>query len=305
MIRQGKLGQVAARTDDLSFIINPNSGTGGKPVMDILSREMDKAGRGYQMFLTEYGGHAEVLAQEVAEGGCGTVVAVGGDGTLNEVARGVMGTGADLGLLPCGSGNAFARYAGIPLKLERACRVLLNSKPRVLDVGRAGDEIFMSSAGFGIDAEVCRRFNAREGGRRGTLPYVVISIDAFRSYRPERTTIEMDGGRSVVCDPYIVTVANISQYGNGAVIAPEARPDDGILDVCVIEDVTLWRGLWNTRRLFNGSIDRMAGVRMFRCKRVKVVRERPGLLQVDGEARESEDVVEVEVLPGAISVVMP
>jgi diacylglycerol kinase (ATP) len=296
---------VAARTDDLSFIINPNSGTGGKPVKDILSREMDRAGRRFEMFHTEYGGHGEVLAREAAVGGCGTVVAVGGDGTLNEVARGVVGTGAALGLLPCGSGNAFARYAGIPLKLDQACRVLLDSKPRPLDVGSAGDEIFLSSAGFGIDAEVCRRFNARDGGRRGTLPYVVISIDAFRSYRPERVIVEMDAGRSVVCNPYIVTVANISQYGNGAVIAPEARPDDGILDVCVIEDVTLWRGLWNTRRLFNGTIDQMPGVRMFRSKRVKIRRERPGWLQVDGEARAGEEVVEVEVVPGAISMVMP
>ena len=289
----------------MTFVVNPLAGTGGQDVMSLLEREMRNSGRAYQVVVTEYSGHAEMLARQAAEGGTGTVVAVGGDGTLNEVARGVLGSESALGLLPCGSGNAFARYAGIPLVLSEACRSLLTAEFQRLDVGKLGEDIFLSSAGFGMDAEVCRRFNSREGGRRGMLPYVLLTVDTFRGYRPGCVRVEMSEGQVYEGVPHIVTVANTSEYGNGATIAPGARADDGILDVCVIEDVTLLRGIWHSRRLFNGTIERMPGVKMYRSQQVKICSERPGWFQVDGDAREGGELAEVTVIPGGISVALP
>ena len=204
----------------MTFVVNPLAGTGGQDVMSLLEREMRNSGRTYQVVGTEYSGHAEMLARQAAEGGTGTVVAVGGDGTLNEVAKGVLGSESALGLLPCGSGNAFARYAGIPLVLSEACRSLLTAEFQRLDVGKLGEDIFLSSAGFGMDAEVCRRFNSREGGRRGMLPYVLLTVDTFRGYRPGCVRVEMSEGQVYEGVPHIVTVANTSEYGNGATIAP-------------------------------------------------------------------------------------
>jgi diacylglycerol kinase (ATP) len=298
-------GVLANRSEKLSFIVNPLAGTGGQGVLDILGQEMETADRSYEVFTTEYRGHAKELAKQAAERGTGTVVAVGGDGTLNEVARGILGSESSLGLLPRGSGNAFARYANIPLKFTEACKALLDSEHRMMDVGKVGEEIFLSSAGFGMDAEVCRRFNSRPGGRRGTMAYVLLSVDTFRSYQPTHVKVEMDGGRTFECDPHIITVANTSQYGNGATIAPGARADDGVLDVCVIEDVTLLKGLWHTRRLFDGTIDQMPGVRMFQCEELRIRREGSGWFQVDGDAREGPEIAEVSVIPRAISVAVP
>ena len=298
-------GVLANRSEKLSFIVNPLAGTGGQGVLDILRKEMVDADRSYEVFTSEYGGHAEELARQAAERGPGTVVAVGGDGTLNEVARGILGSESSLGLLPRGSGNAFARYANIPLKFKEACKSFLDAEYRMMDVGKVGGEIFLSSAGFGMDAEVCRRFNSRPGGRRGTMAYVLLSVDTFRSYRPTYVKVEMDGERTFECEPHIVTVANTSQYGNGATIAPSARADDGVLDVCVIEDVTFLRGIWHTRRLFNGTIDQMPGVRMFQCEELRIHREGSGWFQVDGDVREGPELAEVSVIPGAISVAVP
>jgi diacylglycerol kinase family enzyme len=192
----------------------------------------------------------------------------------------------------------------VPLNLRRACRALLNAGVRRIDAGRIGDRYFFSTAGVGLDALVAARYEDRPGGRRGLLPYIVLTAQTFFTHVPEDVSIALDGGQPLKARPLLLTIANTEQYGGGAIIAPNARPDDGLLDLCLMEDVSLFRALLHARRLFTGAIHRMPGVRLFRASAISIVRPGPGPLQMDGEALQGEAVLNVRVVPGALKVAM-
>jgi YegS/Rv2252/BmrU family lipid kinase len=245
------------------------------------------------------------LARDAAEDGVELVVAVGGDGTVNEVGRGLIGTDAVLGLLPIGSGNAFARALHVPINPGRACRALLEPQIRRIDVGRISNRYFFSTAGIGLDAEVCWRYDRRPGSRRGLLPYVWLTVHSFLTYEPEDVAFTLDDNRTIRTRPVVATIANTAEYGDRAVIAPSARPDDGLLDLCIIEDVGLFRGFLHGPRLFTGTIDRMPGVRIHRSRTFRIVRPAPGRIQVDGESAEAGATLHVEVVPEAVRIAVP
>ncbi len=292
-----------SRFSSICFIRNPLAGNRRGDVEAVIRGVLSGTGIVFETVCTAYRGHGTVLAREAADEGVGLVVAVGGDGTLNEVGRGLVERETALGLLPLGSGNALARALGISLDPAQACRALLQADVRPMDVGRIGDKIFFSTAGVGLDAEVCWRYNNRSG-RRGLLPYVALSVAAFWSYTPKEVEVILDGGATVRTRPAILTVANTAQYGNGVIIAPGARPDDGLLDLCVIEDVGPLRALGHIPRLFTGTVDRMSGVRLFQTRALRIVQPAPGPLQVDGEAVAGDATLDVEALPGAIRFAM-
>jgi YegS/Rv2252/BmrU family lipid kinase len=257
----------------------------------------------FEVLWTQRRGHAETLAREAVREGVGLVVAAGGDGTVHEVASGLLSAEAALGILPCGSGNGLARALGMPLDLRRACRALLTARVRRIDAGRVNARPFFATAGVGLDALVAARYEGSE--RRGLLPYVALTTRTFLTRVPEEVTLTLDAGPPLAARPILLTVANTEQYGGGAIIAPGARPDDGLLDICLIEDVPLFRALLHAPRLFTGAIHRMRGVRLFRAASVQIVRPAPGPLQMDGEALQGEAALSVQVLPGALKVAAP
>lgn len=255
--------------------------------------------------MTESAGDATRLAEDGVASGCDAVVAVGGDGTLNEVGRALIGTGVPMGVIPTGSGNALARALGISLDRRIACKQLSAGRVRSIDVGRFGCETFLSTAGAGLDAVVCRRFNHRSG-RRGILPYIRHSVGGFLSYKAEPVRIYLDGSEEgIEIRPTLLTVANTPTFGYGATIAPGASPDDGFLDVVVVEGMTVFRAASNAHRLFNGTFDRAPGVTMYRVKHLRIEREEPGVIQVDGETREGGATLDVSVVPGGLQVIVP
>lgn len=284
------------------FIVNPSAGTRRMDLESLVREVFGGSGVGFEVVRTEYRGHARALAAEAADSGADLVVAVGGDGTVHEVGRGLLFRETALGLIPLGSGNAFARALGVPKDPPSACRALLDAEVRCLDVGKIGETVFLSTAGVGLDAEVAWRFNHRPGRRRGMAPYVLLTAQMFFSYRPESVRIFLESGEAFEARPLVLCVANTGQYGNGAVIAPLARADDGALDLCVVEHMGLVRASRAARAMFCGRIDRVPGVRLIRGKRFRIVREVPGKVQVDGEALEGEAELEVNVLPGALRV---
>jgi YegS/Rv2252/BmrU family lipid kinase len=212
--------------------------------------------------VTTRAGEARELAAAAAAAGCELVLSVGGDGTANEVAWGLLGTDVMLGLVPVGSGNGLARTLGIPLDPSRAVPLLARSVGRRMDLGFVNDRPFLNVAGSGFDAAVGDAFQKRgkEGGRRGVFTYVRLGFrEAFR-YRA--THFRIEGGTLNFAGPaFLVALVNGRQYGGGAVIAPRARLDDGILNVVVIEECSLPEALWHARRLFTGSIE---GFRRYR-----------------------------------------
>ena len=286
----------------IRFIVNPSAGRRKGDVGALIRETLDRSGVDFEVLWTQRRGHAEALAREAAETGDDLVVAAGGDGTVHEVASGLVGTDTALGILPCGSGNGLARALGMPLDLRRACRALLSARVRPIDAGRVNGRYFFATAGTGLDALVAARYDERPGNRRGLFPYVVLTARTFFTRVPEEITLNLDNGPPLTARPILLTVANTRQYGGGAIIAPDARPDDGLLDVCLMEDVSLFRALFHARRLFTGTIHRMPGVRLFQAATVEIVRPAPAPFQMDGEALRGEAVLSIQVVPGALKV---
>jgi diacylglycerol kinase family enzyme len=263
---------VTARYPTIDVIVNPAAGRGKANINAILPALLSSRRLAWEVHRTEGRGHATQLARAAAARGVDLVVAAGGDGTANEVASGLVDTAAVLGLMPVGSGNALARALGIPIDPAKALEESLDGDVRAIDVGTVAGRYFFSTAGVGLDAVVSHLYGDRPGGRRGLLPYLVLTMRAFASYEPTLTVITLD---------------------------------DGLLDLCVIERTGSFRALWHGRRLFSGTIDRMPGVRLFRSRGIRITRPCAGLLQVDGEALEAPATLNVELLPRALRIAVP
>jgi diacylglycerol kinase (ATP) len=290
----------------IRFIFNPCSGRqrrNGRLLPRL--REFVAAQRlDAEIVSTEGPGHATVLARAAVAAGCERVVAVGGDGTMNEVAQALLHTPAALALVPCGSGNGLARHLGLPGAIDQALTLLVRPEAGIatVDTGIAAGRPFFNAMGLGLDAEVSRRFNQLV--RRGLPAYARTALAAFRAHRPENCRIS-DGGRSETLEALLIAVANSDQYGNGARIAPGARIDDGLLDLVAIRPVGLPGAAVLAARLFLGSIGQSSHVRRWRGTHFRIERAAPGLIHTDGEPHAAAATIEVAVVPHSLRVVVP
>ncbi len=257
-----------------------------------------------ELVLTEGPGHATVLAREAVRDGCGRVVAVGGDGTVNEVAQALRYTPAALAIVPTGSGNGLARHLRLPGTPAGALALAAAAGARIadLDTGTVNGRPFFNAMGLGLDAEISRRFNRLT--RRGLPAYLRTALGAFLGSQTEPCVITA-GGQTEAVEILLLAVANSDQYGNGARIAPGARADDGILDLVAVGRVGPIGGAVLAARLFLGSFDRGPGVRHLRCPRFRIERAAPGIIHTDGEVHEADALLEVVVHPRSLHVVVP
>jgi len=292
-----------ARFSHVLYIMNPRAGVqrnmGERVVAACEKAEMD-----FAIEVTQHAGHATELAAGASENGFDLVVAIGGDGTINEVARALINTEMPMGIAPSGSGNAFARALNISFDPSIACEAFAEPDIRKLDVGRVGKALFLSTAGVGLDAEVAQQY-ANRTGQRGLLPYVMLTLQSFFTFQPQSLRLALDDGEEIERRPFIVAIANTSQYGSWVTIAPGAVPDDGLLDVCVFTRPGWIRLALNAHRLFNGTFDRMPGVEMFRAKKISITRQEPDWFQFDGEVERGDEQLIFEVLPQALTMVLP
>ena len=289
------------------FILNPRSGRSrrfaglpGAIRAFIAERRLDAS-----LVLSERPGHATELARDALADGCERVVAVGGDGTMNEAAQALVDTPAALALVPCGSGNGLALHLGVPIRPRRALALLADPAARVavIDSGTANGHPFFNVMGLGFDAEISRRFNALP--RRGPAAYARAGLAAFRDHRPQQVTVSADGGPAAVLDAFIVAVANSDQYGNRARLAPGASVTDGQLDLVAVHPAGFWAALPLLARLFLGSFDRSPRVVHLRSPRFTIRRRTSGLIHTDGETHETDAAVEVAVRPRSLRLVVP
>ena len=288
------------------FIFNPHSGHNRRrpglagTIRDfIASRSLDAA-----ISTTDGPGHATVLAREAALAGCTRVIAVGGDGTMNEVAQALLHTPAALALVPCGSGNGLALHLGVPTAFSSALRLLTADHARVatIDTGSANGHPFFNAMGLGLDADVSRRFNTLT--RRGLPAYARTVVATLRELRTERVTISVGEVRESL-EILLLAVANSDQYGNNARIAPGARVDDGHLDLIAVRPVGALGFCSLVARLFLGHFDTSRHVRRLRGRNFLITRDAPGLIHTDGETHATSATVEVRVHPRSLHVLVP
>jgi diacylglycerol kinase (ATP) len=254
-----------------------------------------------EVMVTERRGHARELAAGAVARGARLVVAWGGDGTVNEVASALVGGRGVLGIIPGGSGNGLARELRLERRPELALRAALRGRSRAVDAGDMGGRLFFNVAGIGFDAQVARRFDARGHGRRGFSTYLWVSAQELLSYRCGRYRV--NGAADVLMRPaLLVTVANSAQFGNGALIAPGARLDDGRLDLVVYQEVSRLRTVCAIPRLFTGQVRQIPGVTIRRIERAVIESEDPIAFHVDGEPVAGGTRLEAHVLPGALTV---
>ncbi len=286
------------------FIFNPRSGHNAKnPALLACTRAFihDHVPQA-ELVLTKRPRHATELARRAVDDGCELVVAVGGDGTLNEVAAALVGTESALGLVPCGSGNGLGRHLGIPSPGKGAFRTLINGRVRTIDTGTANGIPFFNVMGIGFDAEISHRFNRLT--HRGLPAYIKTTCGTLFGYRPQTYHIR-NGTASFITPAFILTVANSDQYGNDCYIAPGASVDDGRLDLTVIKRATLFNTLPLVSRLFTGHIDGSKSVTRLQGSHFTIGRASRGLIHTDGETHETTAIVEIVALPRSLRIMVP
>lgn len=286
------------------FIFNPHSGHNRRDpyllerTRSFIAEHQLQA----EVALTERPLHATELARTAIADGCELVVAIGGDGTLNEVAAALVGSPAALGLIPCGSGNGLGRHLGIPDPGRGAYRTLLNGRIRTIDTGTANGHAFFNAMGVGFDAEISSRFNHLT--RRGLAAYVRTGLNAWFGYRPQPYTI-VNGTSSLETPAFIVAVANSDQYGNDCFIAPGARVDDGRLNLTVLKHVSTFNALPLAWRLFRGKLDGSPQAVRLEGEHFVITRPAAGPIHTDGEVHETGAVVDVQVRPSSLRILVP
>lgn len=287
----------------ITFVVNPKSGTQGKEhILKWIDERLDHTRFTSDVVYTKYAGHAvEIAAQKVKEN-VWCVVAIGGDGTINEIARSLVHTPVALGIIPCGSGNGLARHLQIPMDPRRAIDVLNDGQALTVDYGKINDIPFFCTCGVGFDAFVSLKFS--QAGKRGPLTYLEKTLIESLKYRPETYEVEIDGSTTHY-KAFLIACGNASQYGNNAYIAPQATLDDGLLDVTIVEPFTMLDVPAMAFQLFNKTIDQNSRIKTLRCRKLHIHRSKPGVAHFDGDPIMMGQDIEVCVLPKELHVIVP
>ena len=282
------------------FILNPKAGPSQRHDLPaLIARHFGTWEADYEIRPTEYAGHAVELARAAAADGFAVVAAVGGDGTVNEVGRGLLGTETALGIIPQGSGNGLARHLKVPLGLSTALRQLAAPTFSRMDVGVINGHAFFCTAGLGFDAHVSQHFAL--AGSRGLSTYLQVTLREYRRYRPVAVQANLDG-QEVSTDCYVLAFANASQYGNNAYIAPRADLRDGLLDVCLIDALPPVRAFRVSLAMALGNLPQSKAAEYFRVPRGHVTAAAPIGFHVDGDYLGHATEFEVNLLPLALAV---
>jgi YegS/Rv2252/BmrU family lipid kinase len=287
----------------IKFIINPKSGMlqNSRQVERLVDGILGSAKISFDISYTGKPGEATELARDAAKEMYPMVAAVGGDGTINEILNGLVNSNTTLAIVPAGSGNGIAHNLKIPEDKKEAIKLLINPVIKKLDVGRINEHYFLNVAGFGLDALISKNFE--EIGIRGPLTYFFVGTKTFLNFKATPATIKFNE-TEIKMSPLVVTVANAPEYGVGAVISPDAVPDDGYLDLVILEPISLWKAIWNVYRLFNGNINRIKEYHHYRVKTVEIFREEAGVIEVDGNPHFDGSHLTVKIIPQKINVVV-
>ena len=283
------------------FVVNPISGTQGKKaILKCIDERLDRSLYDFSIVKTEYAGHATQIAANAVQEKVDVVVAIGGDGTINEIARSLVHTDTALGIIPCGSGNGLARHLRIPMEPKAAIDVINQGHELSIDYGKINNILFFCTCGVGFDAFVSLKF--ADSGKRGLLTYLENTLHESLRYQPETYEIENEEG-TVKYKAWLIACGNASQYGNDAYIAPQASLTDGLMDVTIMEPFTVLDVPSLSFQLFNKTIDQNSRVKTMRAKKIKIHRVNDGVMHFDGDPLMAGKEFEVEIVPSGLRVI--
>jgi diacylglycerol kinase (ATP) len=283
------------------FIINPISGGKKKDgVPELIEKYLDTNLFKPVIVFSDGVSHARQIAKEAVDK-FDLVVAVGGDGTVNEVASAIVGSNTTLGIVPFGSGNGLSRFLNIPMDAQKAIQTLGTGKTVSIDSAKLNGQPFFNMAGMGFDAHISEVFSHTK--KRGFITYIKSSIREVISYKPQNYHLEIDG-KIYDREAFMLSFANSSQYGNDAHISPQASVQDGLLDVCIIKRFPLWRFFEMGIRMMTKTTDRTKYVEIIRGRHILVKRDAPGPLHLDGEPQIGGTEAEIELIPHSLKVIV-
>ncbi|MBQ7632479.1 MAG: diacylglycerol kinase family lipid kinase [Paludibacteraceae bacterium] len=300
---------------NIAFIINPISGSketqnAKRKLPKLIMQSLDASQWLPNITFTEYAGHAVELAYQYARMGFDAVVAVGGDGTVNEVARGIVKGERSkvkgeritaLGIIPMGSGNGFARHLNIPTRPQKAIEMLNHSEPIAVDYGLANGKLFVSTCGTGFDALIADQFAG--SNKRGFVTYVQNVLKEAFSYQAQ--TYHLVGeGWDVTHKAFLITFANANQWGYDAMIAPKASVQDGQMDIMLMSSHAILGSASLALRLFTGSIDDSHFMDTLRAKEVTLFREEKAPFHLDGDPVEMDKDIHIQIVPDGMKVLV-
>jgi diacylglycerol kinase (ATP) len=285
------------------FIVNKYSGTGYRDSIEGRIIEQSIAdGMEPTVAFTRGQGHATELARAAVAEGFDRVFAVGGDGTVNEVARGLVGSQTALGILPKGSGNGLARHLGIPIHFGAALSIIGSRMFVRMDGMMINSHLSVNVSGIGFDGHVASRFG--RNGKRGLAGYAMQVLKEFTSFGEFSGRAIIDGVEFPLSS-FIIAIANASQFGNNARVAPLASICDHQLDVCMIRKVSVFRAIWLVNKLFNGTFGGSRHVTTYQCQKIELFLERRVAYHIDGEPQEESNAFTINVLPELLKVIVP
>lgn len=286
----------------IAFIINPISGSGKKEELPILiQRGLDASMFEPEIVFTNFRGHGSMLAKHFIEEGFQRIVAVGGDGTVNEIAKELVHTDCTLGIIPIGSGNGLARHLGIPMNKRKAIEQLNYSEPILIDYGIVNNKPFFCTCGTGFDAYVSTEF--AKGKRRGIMRYIEKIITGYFSCKSQNYHLKGDG-IDLKTKAFVMTFANASQWGNNAYIAPQASVQDGKLDISIMSNFPIIAIPTLALQLFTKNIDKDLFMTTLRSDELTLTREESGPFHYDGEPYEEGTKIHIKIIPDGLKVLV-
>ncbi|NVO01987.1 MAG: YegS/Rv2252/BmrU family lipid kinase [Bacteroidetes bacterium] len=288
---------------NILYVVNPKAGVKKKNLFRDIEAISKQKGLNYRMLVWERADQDIVsLVKENLDDSIDIVVAIGGDGMVNRIAQALVNTKFSMGIIPMGSGNGLARFLQIPLSLEKSIDVLLNGKIVQVDTCEINNQLFMATAGAGFDAHVGKLF--ANSTKRGFFSYVKITLKQFKVYEPKEYELVLDG-KSLKIVAFSLTIANANQWGNNAVIAPEADIQDGIMEITVLKPFKMWNAPNIALRLFNKTIHLTKHSETFKAREILITRSDGGAVHYDGEPDEMGTELRIKINPLTINMVVP
>ena len=286
---------------NFSIIYNPIATQFSQAALDhLIFKFVEKGLKLNTVAKSEYSGHVIKLIKEL-DPVSDYLITFGGDGTVNEVARAIVETDTALAIIPCGSGNGLARHLMLPLNVKGAIQVINECEIHALDYGSINGMPFFCTCGMGFDAFISMKF--AHAGKRGPITYVENVLKEGLKYKPETYVIEDETGTRQY-NAFLVSVANASQYGNDAYIAPQASMRDGLMDVIIMEPFDMLEAAQVSLDMFNKTLDKNSRIKTFRSKHLHIHRSQPGVIHYDGDPIMADADLDISIREQGIRVVV-